>query len=220
MTGYYTVSSGALPWLFYIVQHAMRHWRLDLKDLYNTPPERGNTITTKGDYMHVTIAHLSSEKNGIEYYRDEDEVFGSNENFFPDGVEEHRDDARQDDIDEIVKWLGNAATYGTEEYEGKTLHWIEVDKNKAYDLFAVYWLDFCKELKRLYSMRIDDFTKAPSDMEHSIDRVKNLFHFDWLYILDNYGVATPVSDWLRYLRNDSEPDRQRFYIHATYDGDQ
>ena len=60
--------------------------------------------------MHVTILHLSTEPKAPPY--SDDEVFGDNQDKFPDGVEQRTGADHQEDIKTFLNYLGDAVKTG------------------------------------------------------------------------------------------------------------
>ena len=164
--------------------------------------------------MHVTIAYLNSEASDSRILH-EDSVFERNESLFPDGVTAHADeDEFKEDIERIVEWFGDAAAY--EDKDGK--HKLTIKHDKIRKLFEPYWKEFQESLQRLHDYTFDNFVTSRG-IATELDRLNEAFKFDWLYILDDMGVAEPISEWLHDLARSEEPE-STFYIVATYDGDQ
>lgn len=174
--------------------------------------------------MHVIIAKLtesSSEKTHIT----EDEVFANNVDKFPDGVIEHHGDDFESIVDELCKAFGHALhASGTVDVDGKKVHWIDLDVNRAKELFDGCWNEFHSAAKQLAGVTESGFTYGTFEVESAVQRLKEAYNFDWMYVLDEYGGTTPVSSWLRALRRETKYHGygaiRRFFVHATYDGDQ
>ena len=173
--------------------------------------------------MHVIIAKLTESKDDKGHILEED-VFANNADCFPDGVTEHRGDAFEFDVDELGRSFGPALhERGTVDVYGKKVHWIDLDVNKTKELFDCYWYEFQNVAKQLAGVTESGVTYGTFEVESAVQRLKEAYNFDWMYVLGEYGGATPVSSWLRELRRATKYHGhgaiRRFFVHATYDGD-
>ena len=173
--------------------------------------------------MHTVIAKLTESRDEKGHIREED-VFAKNTDRFPDGVTENRGDDFESDVDELCRSFGPALhERGTVDVGGKKVHWIDLDVNKAKELFNYYWNEFRSAAMELAGVTESGFTHGTFGVESAVQRLKEAYDFDWLYVLDEYGGATPVSSWLRELRRATTYHGhgaiRRFFVHATYCGD-
>ena len=171
--------------------------------------------------MHVTIVHLTKNVNGRHY--EEDEVYADNSDKFYDGVEEQYGEERDEATDEMCDNLGAALVgRGTEKVDGKNTTWIEIDPSRADELFIRPFHEFVDALQRLRGVSLASFMDGNSDLGDAMQRLREAYAFDWLYVLDEYCAARPVSKWLRGLRREAKdrPGVRRFYVHGVYDGNQ
>lgn len=171
--------------------------------------------------MHVTIVQLTASPKQPSHW-DADAVFDANSEYFPDGVTEHTGKDRLEDIEDVKTWFQRAAKSGVETVGRKKVHWIEIDWKKVGSIFDEYWKPFQKKVELLRTFTRDDFISGmsrKSDLKSItgvLKDLKDLYNFDWLYIMDEGFVCCDVADWLR-----NPPDQPaRLYFHATYDGDQ
>jgi hypothetical protein len=172
--------------------------------------------------MHVTILELLTGSEQTVYHYTEDDVFVSNEEFFPDGVTEHAGEEVTEDIDAFKEFLGVAlAGSGTEKNSSnRQVPWVEIDTKRLYTVFGRYFDDAKKAIEDLSSMTLLDFSTGSSEISSAMYRLKSAYGFDGFYALDLSGGCTPISEWLRSIQSDDAPRIQRFYVHSTYDGDQ
>ena len=170
--------------------------------------------------MHVTILQLTGDKSPGKYHYTEDDVFGSNQEEFPDGVTEHTGEEMQDDIKTLTDWLGGAVSATGEETDGsRKVTWVEIDTQRVDALFEPFFKDVMDAVRTLTKMTLADFVDGSSEMASAIHRLKSSYKFDEIYIMDDRGDCMAISEWLRAIREE-EGRVQRFYIHAAYDGDQ
>lgn len=169
--------------------------------------------------MHVTIVHLTEDKNGTRH--SEDEVFEKNEYFFPDGVTEEKEDMAKERLDGFVRWLGDAVTTGADKRDdGTDIPWLEIDATKLEPLFKPYYKDFADEVRALGECSLHDFSTNSSKLRQAMFALQQAYKFDWAYVLTDYGDASPISAWLRALQYEGVPQKHRLYVQAVYDGDQ
>jgi hypothetical protein len=174
--------------------------------------------------MHVTIAKLTeSEKD--KRHIPEEEVFAENPGKFDDGVTEHHGDDFDSAVDELCRALSPMLyERGTVEVDGKKVPWIDLDVCHAAPLFAECWKEFQEVVRQLSGVTEAGFRLGNYNVESAVQRLREAYDFDWMYVLDDYCGATPVSAWLRALQKDEKYHGgaaiRRFYVHATYDGDQ
>lgn len=164
--------------------------------------------------MHVTIVQLTDKRNTRSRFT-ADEVFGDNQERFSGGVELHICDERWEDIKTVLDYLGAAAKSRTT--GGKT--WIEVDRNKAIDLFLRPFHAFLSQLDDLKNNDLRDFATGGHGIEHKLQTLNEAYHFDGIYVIGDGTYARPISDWLRYIIRDPEAPT-RYYFQSTYSGDQ
>lgn len=174
--------------------------------------------------MHVTIVQLTGRKDDwIEHHVDEDEVFAGNPEKFYSGVEEHHGDAFVEDVDELCAQLGAAVTCrGAEEVSGRRVLWVEVDPDRTDSLFSrprAWFSDALAELNRTDGL---DFMNGGYKIESALQKLRESYDFDWMYVIDENGYTRTIAEWLRNLRRDAKekPGVRRFYAHASYDGAQ
>lgn len=163
--------------------------------------------------MHVTIVQLTPDRDRFLNF-DADTLYDANDNKF-DSIEEHVDEERNDDIDSLIRYLGDAATSGEED----GVRWIDIDRKKAVGLFRRPFDRFLAALQTLHHNDLRDFATGKHEIEQKLDALNDNYHFDGIYVIGNYTHADPISDWLRHvIRYDDVPTR--YYVRATYDGDQ
>ena len=163
--------------------------------------------------MHVTIVQLTRDRESYMNF-DADEVFAENEDTF-DYVDEHIDDDREDYINTLIEYLGNAATSGTDD----GVRWIEIDRERAVGLFVEPFHSFLSCIEDLKRNDLKDFSTGVHDIETKMCMLDKAYHFGGIYVIGEHPRACPVSDWLRYVINDADAPT-RYYIRATYDGHQ
>ncbi len=169
--------------------------------------------------MHVTIVHLTEDKNGQRI--SDDAVFEQNECYFPDGVTEEEDELARERLEDFVRWFRGAATTGTDKRDnGTEIPWVEFDATKLEPLFEPYYGDFTRELGELKECTLRDFATNSSRIQQAMFNLRMAYKFDWAYVLTDYGAATPISAWLRAMQYEGLPAKQRLYVQAVYDGDQ
>ena len=173
--------------------------------------------------MHVTILQLTdSPKPGL-YHFTADDVAGMHDDKFPDGVTEHTGETRQDDINTLLDMLGEAVTgKGVESADGRSTEWIDVDTHaaKLQPVFRTAFEEAQKAISQLSVMTLADFATGDNRIAGAMYRLKAAYGFDNVYIMDAGGDCTAVSEWLRDLAYVEGGHVVRYYIHATYDGDQ
>lgn len=163
--------------------------------------------------MHVTILHLSTEPKAPPY--SDDEVFGDNQDKFPDGVEKRTGADHREDVKTFLDYLGDAVKTG----KTKGVTWIDIDREKAIDLFQKPFEDFLAHVSGLHNHDIRDFATGGHGLGDDIRRLNEAYDFDSFYICCDCLCAQPVSDWLRCIIG-SASVQTRYYLHETYDGDQ
>ena len=172
--------------------------------------------------MHVTIVQLTDRKDDwIKNHVDEAEVFAENPGKFYDGVEEHHDEEFDNDVTEMCRLLGEAvACRGAEEVEGRRVLWVEIDPARTDSLFSEQRARFCGALAELNGTDGFDFMDGGSRIESALQRLRESYDFDWMYVIDETGHARTIAEWLRNLRREAKekPGVRRFYAHASYDG--
>lgn len=177
--------------------------------------------------MHVTIVQLTTNKHDWEKnHVDEADVFANNPGVFYDGVEEHHDGDFHEDVETLYETLGQAlAAHGLERDGERDVIWIEVDPAKTDSLFDDPWVRFKKAAMQLGDVSGPQFrTDIGHEVETALQKIREAYNFDWMYVIDETGHAVTIAEWLRDLRREhasgEKPGKRRFYLHATYDGDQ
>lgn len=172
--------------------------------------------------MHVTIVHLTESMDAD--HLDEGIVFAENQGKFGDGVEERRGADFNADIDHLYRTLGPACTMRGNTRNGeRRVPWIEVDPSKTDELFVEPWNRFQEAVRQLADATLADFTDGSSKVEDAMLTLRDSYDFDWLYVVGEYGYAKSLAEWIRELRRDADGGDdaiRRFYVHASYDGDQ
>lgn len=172
--------------------------------------------------MHVTIAQLTESVHDGHHYG-EDEVYADNSGKFYDGVEEQYDEERDAAIDEMCDSLGAALIgRGLEKADGEDVVWIEVDPGRTDELFMRPFREFVDAQRSLGKVSLQSFMDGDPAVAGAVQKLKEAYGFDWLYVLDEHNDAKPVSEWLRNLRHEASdrPGVRRFYVHAVYNGNQ
>jgi len=170
--------------------------------------------------MNVVIAQLSANKAPRCHY-DADDLFGDNQDSFYDGVEEHFDDDYNEDVRQIFEWLKpGLVNVGLEEVDGKKIPWLELDTRNLKPIFQKHWEGFQEELQKLVAASSDDFSTGSTAIDSAMYALKQCYDFDWLYVFDTQTHCQTIADWLRCIQGHEQPFVQRYYIHATYSGDQ
>ncbi len=169
--------------------------------------------------MHVTIVHLTEDKDGPHI--GEDAVFEQNEQYFPDGVTEESGNLLKERLDDFVEALGDAVTTGADKRgDGSVVRWIEFDNEKLEPLFSRHHAQFLHEARKLAECTLYDFSTSCGELTRAMHDLTYAYKFDWAYVLSDYGDATPISAWMRAARYKGLPRMQRLYVQAVYDGDQ
>lgn len=163
--------------------------------------------------MHVTILHLSTAPKAPSY--SDDEIFGDNQDRFPDGVEQHTGADHAEDVKLFLEYLGAAATTG----KTKGVTWVNINREMAIDIFQKPFDEFLSCVGDLHHHDLRDFATGGHGLGDAIRRLSDAYNFDDLYICCDCTYAQPVSDWLRGIIGSTDV-KTRYYIHETYDGDQ
>lgn len=172
--------------------------------------------------MHVTIAQLTECVHDGHHYG-EDEVYADNSGKFYDGVEERYGEERDEAIDEMCNSLGAALVgRGLEKADGGEVAWVEIDPGRTGELFIRPFHEFVDAQRSLGKVSLQGFVDGDSTVATTIQRLREAYAFDWLYILSEYNDAKPVSEWLRGLRYEARDKHgvRRFYVHGIYNGNQ
>lgn len=170
--------------------------------------------------MHVTIVHLTEDINGKAAFS-EDAVFEQNESAFPDGVTKETGELRDERLAMFTDLLGDAVTTGTaRRADGSEARWVELDTDRIEPLFATHHANFLRAARKLASCTLGDFASSGGELARAMYELNCAYKFDWAYVLNDFGEATPISSWLRVARYAGMPRLQRFYVQAVYDGDQ
>lgn len=167
--------------------------------------------------MHVTIVQLTSKPTN--YRPSDDDVFGDNQDKFPDGVEKHKGKDSEEDVSDLIGWLGDAATTGVELVNGKKVRWIKIDRSNAIELFMPYFHNYLSIVGSMHNHDIRDFATGGHGLGEAIRRLNEAYNFDGFYIVGDCTYAQPISDWLRCLISTADVPT-KWYVGATYDGDQ
>lgn len=176
--------------------------------------------------MHATIVQLTEDRHGWRNHIGEDDVFSDNQDRFYNGIEERTDSDFKEDAEQLYETLGDAlAGHGTEKDVDRDVIWVDIDVSKAGPLFKEPFSWFRKAVSRLAGVTEDMFIRDPHYVvEAAVDSVKDAYYFDGMYVLNENGYAAPISEWLRRLIRESEQEGagrvRRFYLHASYDGNQ
>lgn len=174
--------------------------------------------------MHVTIMQLTGRKDDwIEHHVDEAEVFAGNPEKFYSGVEERHGDKFVEDVDELCSLLGKAVTCrGAEEVSGRRVLWVEIDPARTDSLFSEQRAWFSDALAELNRTDGADFMDGGYKIESALQKLRESYNFDWMYVIDENGYTRTIAEWLRGLRQDAKekPGVRRFYAHASYNGNQ
>lgn len=164
--------------------------------------------------MHVTILQLTEEKDSWSNF-DADEVFSCNESKF-DRVEEHTEGDRDDDVETLLHYLGDAVTTGVDD----GVRWIKVDRNKAVDLFRKPFDRFLTVLQTLHHNDLHDFATGEHGITNKLYRLNEAYQFDDVYVIGGSDAAArPISEWLRCIIRCNDAQLQ-YYVRAAYDGHQ
>lgn len=164
--------------------------------------------------MHVIIARLTSDPVPTRNI-DENDVYARNEAAFPNGVSYRTGEDRNDDIDRVIQWFGDAARSGTETADGKAVRWIEIDGTKTEVLFRARW-DRFQDIKRaLSTFDFGDFMSGYR-IPNFLSDLRSAYDFDDIYIADENGYSETVAHWIRF----NMISGARLYFQETYDGGQ
>lgn len=164
--------------------------------------------------MHVIIARLTADPVPARNI-DEDDVYLRNESAFPNGVSYRTGEDRDDDIDRVIQWFGDAARSGTETADGKTVRWIEIDGTKTDSLFRERWDKFQDIKRALSTFDFGDFMSGYR-IPNCLSDLRSAYDFDDIYIVDENGYSETVAHWIRF----SVISGARLYFQETYDGGQ
>ena len=176
--------------------------------------------------MHATIVQLTEDRHGWRNHISAEDVFSDNQDRFYDGVEERTGDGFTEDAGQFCETLGDVISgHGTEKDVDRDVIWVDIDVSKAGQLFKEPFSWFRKAVSRLAGITEDMFIRDPHYVaEVAVYAVKEAYYFDCMYVMNENGYAAPISEWLRRLIRESEQEGagivRRFYLHASYDGNQ
>lgn len=162
--------------------------------------------------MHVTILHISTEPKAPSY--DDTDVAAENWDKFPDGVEEQTGKDRKRSIKSFLAYLGDSVTTGTK--NGVT--WIELDRDKAIDIFRKPFDSFLSCVNGLHHHDIRDFATGGHGLGEAIRNLNDAYNFDGFYLCCDCLYAQTVAEWLRCIIGNMSC-KTRYYVHETYNGD-